>query len=332
MTDGSKVHSFLLDPEKYWPEDIKTQQEVTISVHRSVLPLIDFSRFSKYKRLLRCTAYLFRFGNNKLDKLQKKGVLKADELKRAEEFLLKSAQQDAFPEEVNDLNKQGRVSSESSLFQMCPQMDRAGVIRSYGRLKNAQNIKKSLAQPTILPRGHHLTELIIMEFHVKFHHSNNESVVNELRSIYYIPKVRQAVKKVCKTCQWCKVRRAKPIPPQMGNLPEARIRTFAKPFTSVGVDYFGPLIVTVGRRSEKRWGVLFTCLSTRAVHIEIAHKLDADAVILCYQNFVNRRGPVKEIFSDRGTNFIAAEKILKQELRTINHEVVAAKFISPNLL
>lgn len=84
-------------------------------------------------------------------------------------------------------------------------------------------------------------------------------------------------------------------------------------FTNVGIDTFGPIITTIGRRNEKRWGILFTCLTTRAVHLEMAYSLSGESCIKCVENFVNRRGKPKVIRSDNGTNFVYAARIIAAE-------------------
>jgi transposase InsO family protein len=97
-----------------------------------------------------------------------------------------------------------------------------------------------------------------------------------------------------------------------------------RPFTNVGIDYFGPFHVVVGRHQEKRYGVLFTCLSTRAVHLELAHHLTSDSFILAFRRFVDRRGTPAVVYSDNGTNLCAGEKEMRAELEEINKNLQLA--------
>ena len=80
------------------------------------------------------------------------------------------------------------------------------------------------------------------------------------------------------------------------------------PFIFVGVDYFGPIEVKQGRFHVKRYGCLFSCLTMRAVHIEVAHSLDTDSMINALRRFISIRGCPEQIRSDRGTNFTSAER------------------------
>jgi transposase InsO family protein len=84
------------------------------------------------------------------------------------------------------------------------------------------------------------------------------------------------------------------------------------------MDYFGPLLVTVGRHKEKRYGVIFVCLTTRAVHIELAETLDTSSCILAVRNFINRRGPPVQMWSDNGTNLRGAEKELREAIEAVD--------------
>ena len=78
------------------------------------------------------------------------------------------------------------------------------------------------------------------------------------------------------------------------------------PLLLVGVDYFGPFAVKRFRKTEKRYCCLFTCLVTRAVHIEVAHTLEADSFIMALRRMMSRRGKPQMIYSDNGTNFVGA--------------------------
>ena len=115
-------------------------------------------------------------------------------------------------------------------------------------------------------------------------------------------------------CQVCKIQRAKPKAPKEAALPQCRLTLYIRPFTFTGMDYFGPMTLTVRRRHEKRYGVLFTCMTTHAVHLEIAASLTTDSAILAIRRLIDRQEP-KEIFSDNSTNFRGADAELRRALQ-----------------
>ncbi len=92
----------------------------------------------------------------------------------------------------------------------------------------------------------------------------------------------------------------------MADLPVFRLKSGCPAFTHTGVDYFGPIEVTIFRRVVKRWGVIFTCLNCRCVHLEMAYSLDTSSFICCLDRFMNRRGVPATLHSDKyrifGTN------------------------------
>ncbi|XP_062709971.1 uncharacterized protein LOC134288625 [Aedes albopictus] len=112
----------------------------------------------------------------------------------------------------------------------------------------------------------------------------------------------------------------------MAPLPPARLQAFVLPFTYVGVDYFGPVLVKVGRSQVKRWVAVFTCQTVRAVHIEVVHNLSTEWCIMSVRRFVARRGPPAEIYSDNGTCFQGASNDLEKQ-RNAN-EALASTFTS----
>ncbi|XP_035917761.1 uncharacterized protein LOC118515162 [Anopheles stephensi] len=87
-----------------------------------------------------------------------------------------------------------------------------------------------------------------------------------------------------------------------------------------GVDYIGPFDVTIGRRTEKRWIVLFTCLVVRGIHLEIAHGLTTQSCLMALKRFICRRGWPVEFFSDNGTNFRGASREVTEAVGNIQNE------------
>ena len=116
----------------------------------------------------------------------------------------------------------------------------------------------------------------------------------------------------------------------MAELPEERL-VASNPFTNVGVDYFGPFIVKIGRRQEKRWCCLFTCLTIRAVHIEVVPKLDSDSCLNAIARFIARRGKPRTIISDNGTNFVGANKEMRAYIAEWNEQAIEERLLQEEI-
>lgn len=148
--------------------------------------------------------------------------------------------------------------------------------------------------------------LLIHYYHQTNGHQNTTAVVNELRQKVVMPHIKARVKRVISWCRWCAVKKTKPIVPQLSALPMVRMAVFMPSFSYMGIDYFRPQNVLVGRRHEKRWGVVMTCLTTRAVYLEVAHSLSTQSCIAVLDSLVARRGLPLEIHSDNATCFVGA--------------------------
>lgn len=149
--------------------------------------------------------------------------------------------------------------------------------------------------------------------------------MGDIRQKYWIPSLRSLVRSIENKCIVCKIRKAKPIQPQMGMMPVDRVTPFVKPFTYTGVDLFGPFNIKIRRCQEKRWVVLFTCLTIKAIHLEIVSDLSTDSFLLSLRNFVNRRGVPIQIRSDNGRNFVGVNKELKNELFFMDYNEIHCK-------
>ncbi|XP_058828497.1 uncharacterized protein LOC131688312 [Topomyia yanbarensis] len=334
---------FLKEDEERWPKchilAPTTEKEMrSLHLHHGIaLPIkvIDVGRFSKWNRILRTMSYVYRYLGNLHLKVKGQapisGHLTQDEMRKAEISLIRMVQWETFPDELVTLTQNSKVPLEerkpieksSAIYQESPMIDEFGILRIDGRIKSAESAPYSAKFPIILPKQHELTKLIINHYHHIYRHANSETVFNELRQRYYVPQLRAAVKRVARDCQWCKISKTRPKVPMMAPLPGARLASFVRPFSYVGLDLFGPLLVKVGRSQAKRWVALFTCLTIRAVHVELVHSLTTEACVMSVRRFVSRRGAPIEIHSDNGTNFQGASRLLQDQISKLNEELAA---------
>ncbi|XP_062713471.1 uncharacterized protein LOC134290365 [Aedes albopictus] len=327
---------FLLQPELEWPKHNKLFQQTTeeelrvCNVHCEAVKMssvIDWERFSKWERLHRAMAYVHRYINN----LERRchggrtanGHLTQAELRQAETTLIKMAQREEFQAEMAILIRnrdrstaeQLNLDKSSILYHLSPFIDELGILRQEGRIGAAQYASIEMKYPAILPRNHRITMLILDCYHRQYQHGNAETVVNEIRQRYHVARLRALVRKISSSCLACRVMKAAPRVPRMAALPPARLAAFVRPFTYVGLDFFGPIHVKVGRGSAKRWIALFTCLTIRAVHCEVVCSLSTDACIKSIRRFVSRRGAPAELFSDNGSNFQGTARVLMAQIQ-----------------
>ena len=166
---------------------------------------------------------------------------------------------------------------------------------------------------------HQAVELFLQNEHKNNQHEGTEHVRNIVQQKMWILGIRNALRSIMNKCVTCRKGRAQTIAPVMADLPEERLDA-STAFTNVGVDYFGPFIVKIGRRNEKRWCCLFTCLTVRAVHIEVVPKIDTDSCLNAIMRFIARRGKPSTMISDNGTNFVGAEKEFAEYVASWNKE------------
>lgn len=334
--------NFLLQPPENWPVEIATvtdpvEDEIRpIHIHNlntiqeTVAPNAD--NFSTWERLLHITSTVPKVFDHWYKKSKKETTRRythttsPDELTQAAKVLFKKAQESVYQEEISQLRFGRNVEKTSKIYQYSPYIDEDGLIRMRGRIENAPGILHDTKRPVILPYDNRITFLYADYFHRKYLHKNHDTALNEIRQRVAIPKLRTLMKTVRKACQKCRNVYAKPCAPEMGALPSARLQIYCRPFSYVGVDYFGPIEVSVGRRIEKRYGSLFTCLTTRGIHIEVAHALTTDSCILALTRFMSRRGMPIEIMSDNATNFRGASKELMDLVNSLSRDTIAQNF------
>jgi hypothetical protein len=160
-----------------------------------------------------------------------------------------------------------------------------------------------------------VTKLIVKHFHeLSNHTAGTNFVLSQLNQRYWIPAAREEIWEWEKECNTCKKKKNKAGAQIMGPLPPSRLRLTYRAFDQAAVDYAGPfqMIQGRGKTRNKCWLCVFTCMSTRAVHLEVAWGLDTDSFLNAFTRFTSRRGILKEMLSDNGTNFVGAVNELKE--------------------
>ena len=180
-----------------------------------------------------------------------------------------------------------------------------------GRLKHS-NLDYNAKHPILLTAKHPVVQILLEKAQRNSLHEGTEYVINMLQQEYWIIGIRNALRKIKSRCVKCRHRNANPIHPPMADLPWERLYENVFPFTHTGVNYFEPFEVNFLRQSLKRWCCLFTCLTTRAVHIEVAQSLDTESCLAAVTRFIARRGYSSTIISENGTSFVEAANELKK--------------------
>ncbi|XP_028157383.1 uncharacterized protein LOC114350685 [Ostrinia furnacalis] len=329
--------SFLNQVEEAWPRETdqitSTDEEMKTSEKAVNINCVALSseRFSDWRRLLRTTARVFQFTRllreretRAADTIGCPGLrpLLARDVKNAELYLLKQTQRDSFAEELDCLMQNKDIPKRSRLNKLAPKLCQDGLLRATGRISSAPEVAIEAKEPIILDGRHPTIRLFISRYHIWALHGNNETVVNELRQRFAILHLRPAVRSIASRCRVCRMRKATPTVPPIGDLPMERLQHHHRPFSFVGLDYFGPVDVAVRRSREKRYVALFTCLVTRAVHLEVVGNLSADSAIMALRRFIARRGCPTKILSDNGTAFVGANRLLKEAWAEIDHTYI----------
>ena len=269
--------------------------------------MIQWERFSNFNRLVNTMAYVQRVFRKHKPATK---TLSVEEREGAQASMFRLMQQEQLAEERKSLKADKEIPKNSKTFQFSPFIDQQGLIRAQGRIGKSQ-LNFETKQPTLLHLKHHVVELFLRKEHENSHHEGTEHVRNIVQQILWILGIRNALRSLKNKCIRCRKGRAQTKAPVMADLPEERL-VASTVFSYVSVDYFRPFTVKIGRRNEKRWCCLFTCLIVRAVHIEIAPKLDTDSGLNAIMRFIARRGNPVKMINDNVINFVGAEKELAE--------------------
>ncbi|XP_031425669.1 uncharacterized protein LOC116220856 [Clupea harengus] len=323
---------FLWNTKESWPEeevlDSVSQDDPEVRKSATVLAAVVnpatptdqlISFFSDWRRLLKAVAWFIRLkkmlmlivkrgkeqpssqvstrSSRKKVRIQIEAIrtflggqlLTVEDLAEAERSVVTYTQGQAFGAEIATLEMiPPRVHKGSKICRLDPVLDE-GILRVGGRLHKSA-MPEETKHPCILPKDSHISILLLRHIHERCGHNGRNHMLSELRKKYWILKGNSVARKVLSKCVMCRRSRGKASEQKMADLPLERILPDLPPFTNVGLDYFGPFEVKRGRTAIKR--------------------------------FVCRRGQVKHIRSDNGTNLVGAHGELKKALKSLNERKI----------
>ena len=219
-----------------------------------------------------------------------KAITDPVELESANQKLFFVEQYESFPKESKNLLKSCPMSKPSIIKDFFPFIGPNGILRSQGRTKNLEVANFNVKHPLLLDSRHPAVRLFLEHVHEKHCHQGIEYLRSLIQQKFAIVKLRTTLRTTETKCVTCRKRKAETLTPTMADLPEERLAFAWRPFTNTGLDYFDPFYVSVKRSTEKRWGFLFTCLTTRAVHFEVVPSMDTSSCVMGIERFVYRRG------------------------------------------
>ena len=191
-----------------------------------------------------------------------KGDLKAEEIIAAREYWIRSVQEAGAKSEKQD-----------NTFKSLGVFSDNGIQRCRGRIKHS-SLSFASKYPILLPRKTDFTRLVIEDAHERVFHNGIKETLAEVRSTFWIPKGRQAVKEVIRGCHLCRKLEGLAYPaPVTADLPDFQVFG-GRMFQTAGVDFAGPLYVKdvyPHRKTNinKTYIALMTCSTSRMVNLEL---------------------------------------------------------------
>ena len=327
--------SWLKDQPEDWPLSLSPihvnsddHAEVALIANTSMTqePPVDWKKISSFSKCVRVIAFCLRLKYKSQSK-----VLLVEELNRSEERVLKMIQKESFPDLFDEKESFGKTKKGGNLSKFAPFFDEKGVIRIRGRIKHA-NLSFEQRHPVLLSTKHDMVMTMLRDLHFEHNHEGVEYVRSVIQQKFWIIGLRNALRSVKTSCVFCRKLRAQNKTPFMADLPPERPDYQSYPFTNVVVDYFGPFEVKLLRRSMKRWCCLFTCLTTRAVHIEVVRSLDTDSCLVAINRFIARRASRLLSSAIIGTNFVGSARELEEYINSWNQDQITPELAQKHIV
>ena len=332
---------FLYEPEELWPVNLsigETNLEATTHSFSALVPdpfwsrleeLVKMFRSKSYGCLQRIAIWILRFIRTGSDKSSRHNPPHLDatiaEVRSADLFWCRLAQQSCLLTEITSV-KGGEVPA--SLRNLSPFWDEKDqILRVGGRLQEA-DLPEYTVHPIILPTHHPIVEKMILHYHNAHLHSGLLHTHHYLRQRFWLLKGKRELRRILYLCMRCRRQKAKPFEQKMAPLPPERLQQNLA-FSIVGVDTAGPIKVKndCGKTVDVHIAV-WTCFSTRAVHLNVLNSLHTDSIISALKEFTYRRGVPKQIYSDNHKSFAKSDREIRKLWKHLDTDKIRREALS----
>ncbi|XP_054713646.1 uncharacterized protein LOC129223104 [Uloborus diversus] len=298
----------LKSPKDNWPKSEVKASETLVFAERKKGICLNLSavvesdrvkwyeKFSKFSKMIPVLSWVKRFIKNcqKVTVIREPFLLDS-EIKESKIALLALVQTESFPE-MGD-----------SIGGILTIRDQSGLRRVRTRIVERED-SYEFRYPILLPSKHYIVNCFVRDYHLKYSHAGTQALTVIMREEFWIIGARRIIRSIVKNCVRCKRFAAKPPTTGSIQLPLDRVRD-AFAFEVTGIDLCGPLILW---NKTKTWIVLFTCAVYRCVHLELVSSISTETFIQALRRFIARRGRPSVVYTDNGTNFVGASRLLRK--------------------
>ena len=317
---------FLKQPESEWPiSQCITKQPLPDTITQGIANVItakepqdtiatriNIQRYSSYTKLLRVTARILAI-YKKSPKTSFKNATKQllyEDILTAETFWIIQVQQ-----EMESDIQQGRYK------RLCVRKREDQIYVVGHRTQRWVEMSYNKSELILLSYKHRFSRLYVEYIH-QMGHLGVSATACKVRAKFWIVKLHKLVKSIKSKCVTCRKIETKTNQQVMGQLPEERLKP-SPAWNSTAIDLFGPFKIRdeVKKRTfGKAYGVIFNCLSSRAVHIDIAPDYSTETFLMVFRRFVSLRGYPTQLYSDNGPQLVSANNELLNITKNFNQE------------
>lgn len=299
----------------------------TVALIHEFRPLLDLERFSTVGRAIRVMSNVLKF----IHLSQKRPIPTVVELaSRAENILIRTVQHQHLFDELRAVQSGDQAPSTSKLAAFNLFMDAQRVLRARTRLDRGSVFTYDEKKPIVIPGDSRLATLLILDTHRINAHFGVNTVLSFLRRRFWIVRGRQVIKALLAGCITCRRKHGRPSSQVEAPLPEERA-DFVAPFAAGGLDFCGPFFARVGRETEKMYIALFTCSTTRAIHLEVVPSMSAIQTHLALRRFLAMYPACRLLVSNNARSFTKAATDIKRVFNSVKNPEVRELLAGRNI-